>query len=320
MTRINQLGKIGRFGVVGTTALVGHGLSYLAYKYVLRRKYLVRRIHDYRLCLDLSDPGLSRDIAIRGTREEQLKYIIDREVQAGDVVLDVGANIGYYTAMLARRVGDTGKVYALEPEPRNYELLTRNIGLNGIGAIVEPYQLAASDAQAVGRLYVSPYSNLHSFLPDTSHEATGRDDDAFTEVPMTDLSSFVQGKRPVDMLRMDIEGYEVEVISGLEPAIRDGSYAGKIVFECHFPRYDDQSHSMRGPLEMLFGHGYHARYLTSTDESKPRIRERGYEPIATVQTNDTRFRGVYECVSDDDAVELICETGGVRDVMLEKEV
>ena len=142
--------------------------------------------------------------------------------------------------------------------------------------------------------------------------------DTVVEVPVTDLSSFLQGKRPVDLFRMDIEGYEVEAICGLERAIKDGSFCGKILFECHFPRYDDKTHSMREPLRMLLSQGYYARYLTSTDESKPRIRDKGYRPAALVQTSDTRFRGIYERVADEDLLSLVCDTGGVRDVMLER--
>ena len=130
--RINQWGKISRFGVLGTAELIGHGLNYCGRKYLLRQKYLVRRIHDYQMCLDLYDPGLSRDIVIRGTREEQLKYLIEREVHEGDVVLDVGANIGYYTIMLAKLVGSSGRVYALEPEANNFSLLNQNVALNDV--------------------------------------------------------------------------------------------------------------------------------------------------------------------------------------------
>ena len=315
--RINQMGKLRRFGVLGTALLVTHGLNYYTRKYVLRRRHLVRKIHDYRLWLDLRDPGLSRDVAVRGSREEQLKYIIDRTVGPGDVVLDVGANIGYYTIMIARRVGSSGKIYAMEPEPRNFDLLQRNIRLNGAEGIVETFQMGASNAPGVERLNVSPFSNLHSFLSQPGEPANGSNAGDFTEVPMTDLSSFIQGKRRVDLLRMDIEGYEVEVLTGLEKAIRDGSWTGKILFECHFPRYNEL-HSMREPLKMLLGCGYHARYMSSTDESKPRIRRKGYQPTEVVQTSDTRFQGIYENIADEDTVSLVCDTGGVRDVLFER--
>ena len=135
---------------------------------------------------------------------------------------------------------------------------------------------------------------------------------------MIDVPSFLEGKGRIDLLRVDIEGYGVEVLNGLEPAIVDGRWTGKIVFECHSPRYDDEVHSMRKPLRMLFKNGFHTRYLTSSDEKRPRIRDRGYEPAAVVQTSDTLYRGIYENVGDDDTESLPCDTGGVRDILLEK--
>ena len=55
--------------------------------------------------------------------------IIQDEVKNGDVVLEIGANIGYVSMFLAKYVGENGKVYALEPAPRNYEILKKNIKL-----------------------------------------------------------------------------------------------------------------------------------------------------------------------------------------------
>lgn len=317
MTRLNQLGKIKRFGVLGTAGLVGRAAGYLAAKHLLRQSHLVRRIHGYRLRLDLHDPGLSRDVAIRGTREEQMKYLLERELGPGNVVLDIGANIGYYTAMIGNLVGQSGQVYAMEPEPRNYALLQDNVRLNGMEAWVETFNVAASDARGTARLFVSEYSNLNTLFPegyDGVHTpgVTGQ----VVEIEATDLSSFLEGRRPVDLLRMDIEGAEVEVLNGLAPAVESGLFSGMILFEVHRPKYDDERHSMRAPLRWLFDHGYHARTLTSNDERRGRLRDRGYQPSAVVQTSDTRFMGVYDGVSDQDAIELICDVGGVRDVLL----
>ena len=320
MTRVNQLGKIKRFGVLGTLALLGHAANYMGRKHLLRQSHMVRRIHGYRLWLDLRDPGLSRDVAIRGTREEQMQYLVERELRPGDVVLDIGANIGYYTMMMAGIVGDAGLVYAIEPEPRNYRLLGDNVRLNGMDGRVETFPLAASDRVGTARLFVSAYSNLNTLFPDSyDGMRTPGIADAAIETPMTDLSSFLEGKRPVDLLRMDIEGAEVEVLGGLAPAIETGLFSGRILFEVHRPKYNDDNHSMRKPLRWLFDHGYHARTLTSNDERRSRLRDRGYEPSRVVQTSDTRYMGVYDGVTDDDAIALLCDIGGVRDILLAKD-
>ena len=307
-----------RVGAREMSVILGNGARFFVSKYLLRRRYFTRRIHGYRMHLDVNDPGISRAIAITGTREQQLKYLLDRRVKPGDVVLDVGANIGYYTAMLATKVGPTGHVYAIEPEPRNFDLLKRNVALNNLEHVVDTFQMGASDKAGVEKLYVQARSNLHSFVgPNAEHPAEGATGQ-WVDVPVVDLSSFIEGKRPINLLRMDIEGYEVEVLNGLEQAIVEGRFAGDIVFECHRPRYD-ATRDITKPLRMLHRNGYRARYLTSNDERNGRVSSLGYQPSHRVMTNDTRWSGIYENIAEDDVVRLISELGGVRDVLFSRE-
>jgi FkbM family methyltransferase len=294
------------------------GLYYFA-RYALRKRYLTRKIHDYRLRLDLRYPGLSRQVLISGTREEQLKAVLERELRPGNTVLDLGANIGYYTSMMGKLIGPKGMIYAIEPEPRNFKLLAENIALNGLQDRVEARNVAAGEKNGKARFYVSEFSNLHTMLPISKdgRMTPGIREDSFIEVDTVDPSDFLKGKRPIDLIRMDIEGFEVEVINGLERAIRSGEFSGKIVFEAHFPKYTE-SHSMKRTLQMLFGYGYHVTSVTSNDESKTRLKERGYRPSAVFQTADDRFQGVYGSLSDEDAIFFIAEVGGIRDVVLAK--
>lgn len=317
MGRFNIAQRVQRFGLKETLLQFGYLVNYFVRKYLFRQRWLTRRIHNYRLHLDLWYPGLSRSIAISGTREDQLKYLLERELQHGNTVLDLGANIGYYTIMMARLIGSSGKIYAMEPEPRNFSLLKDNICLNGVEDQVEALNIAAGAQRGKAKFYISEYSNLHTFLPYTRE---GKTIEGITgnsiDVKVTDLSSFLVGKRSVDLLRMDIEGYEVEVLNGLKSAIVDGLFQGKIVFETHFPKYDDKQHSMRKPLQWLFEHGYHVSSVTSSDEQKSRLKERGYQPFHLIKTSNTRFRGIYGSISENDAIYFICEVGGIRDVVL----
>src|SRR5207253_6545315 len=84
-----------------------------------------------------------------GVWEPLETYLVERRVREGDVVLDIGANIGYYTLVFAELVGDSGRVFAFEPEPANFALLSENTGLNGRANVT---LVNAAVADAGGRL------------------------------------------------------------------------------------------------------------------------------------------------------------------------
>ena len=101
-------------------------------RHVLGRRFIEKRIYDYILVLDSDDPGISSQLLRRGAREPEQKFIIESTLKPGMVAFDLGANVGYYTIMMARLVGDSGRVYAVEPFPDNFRLLGENIRRNGL--------------------------------------------------------------------------------------------------------------------------------------------------------------------------------------------
>ena len=117
---------------------------------------------------------------------------------------------------------------------------------------------------------------------------------------------------------MDIEGYEVEVLKGLTKAIENNSFTGQIVFECHSPKYDDNKHSIREQLRMLFNNNYYVKYMTSNREHKNPFIDKGYKPIKVVRTSVVNTQGIYKNISNEDAEYFICDSLGVRDVFFEK--
>src|SRR5260370_4391252 len=85
--------------------------------------------------VDVFDPDPSmrrtfRAYALNRVHEESTTSLFRSIVKEGDVVVDVGANVGYFTLLAAKLTGSNGKVYAFEPEPRNYRYLLSNIQLN----------------------------------------------------------------------------------------------------------------------------------------------------------------------------------------------
>lgn len=318
---LRQLREIGRrrrlYGLAGLASWGVRVMRYLALRHVPGATHHVRRIHGYRLGLSLRDPGLARTLLVNGTREEQLRSVLEEEVREGMAVLDIGANVGYYTLLLCQLVGEAGHVYAVEPAPANYRDLLANIALNDAEEAVTTFQLGISDRCGLDRLYLSDRSNLCTFLP---FGADGRCvtpgiGEAAVDVPVVDLPTFLMDTRPIHLIRMDVEGFEVKVLGGLVEAVDSGRFSGTIVFECHTPKYGGGEYDIRSPLRRLLDRGYRVKTLTSRDEPENAIRALGYRPSRVVVT-DAVERGVYRGVSDDDALALIGRWGGVKDVVL----
>lgn len=131
--------------------------------------------------------------------------VVQANVKKGDVVVDAGANIGYYTLLLARLVGPEGKVIAIEPDPDNFALLKKNVEVNGYHN-VELHQKAVSDAAGTVKLYRSMRSAAQHSL------AASNQDDPYVEVEMARIDDLV--KAPIDFMKIDVEGAELGAMRG----------------------------------------------------------------------------------------------------------
>ena len=112
---IDALMRMGPIAVSleGLLRLVNSGLSWVLRK-IFRVRYYERRVHNYRLLLDLHDQGISKELMIRRDREQEHAFILREVLKPGMTVFDLGANIGYYSVMMAKLVGADGKIYAVE--------------------------------------------------------------------------------------------------------------------------------------------------------------------------------------------------------------
>ncbi len=279
------------------------------------RRHLEKRIHDYRMQLDLDDRGLSRTLILFGKREREHQLMLERVLMPGMTVFDVGANIGYYALMEARLVGPEGRVVALEPSPDNVDRLRRNLELNQV-ANATVLNKAVSDRPGRRRFFLADQSNLHTFH-DTGSAAphlSGRS----IEVDCTTVPELAAEFGAPDLIRMDVEGHEVEVLGGMVTAVEAGSLAPMILFETHLSRYA-VDHDLEAPLRRLFACGYRARLVASSQESgTARLEAMGYAGGPRF-SSDMTTRAIFENIADDDTVRLICETGGVRAVLLAKD-
>lgn len=170
-----------------------------------------REVQGSRMWLDMSDVGLSSELYLRGIREAHATAEFQDRLRPGQVIVDIGANIGYYALMEARAVGEEGQVYAIEPVDENVALLQKNVEANSYGN-VEVYNMAIGDRNCVKEINLSNQSNLGTFCENLDLDPSGKK----KAVEVKTLDSFLQGKRRPDIVRMDVEGYEFEILKGMK--------------------------------------------------------------------------------------------------------
>ena len=134
----------------------------------------------------------------------------------GDHVLDLGANIGFHTLALARKVGPTGKVTSVEPQRYCFQLLCANVTLNQLPTV---HCLRAAVGDAVGTCNVplrDPVSRHNSGATEVSRGADGLE--AAETVPMITVDSL--GLARCDLIKIDTEGFEDHVVAGAAATLK----------------------------------------------------------------------------------------------------
>ena len=173
---------------------------------------VIRDIQGSRMKLDLSDEGISRELYLTGVHEPHSTRQFREELKPGMVLLEIGANIGYYALVALQHLGPKGSIVALEPSPVNLRALSENLRLNRVDGRVKVYPYAAG--REPGRLpfYVIPRGNQSTFIMSDEHNKPT----SVTNVDVMTIDELLKEENAkVDCFRMDVEGFEVEVVEGM---------------------------------------------------------------------------------------------------------
>jgi FkbM family methyltransferase len=133
-------------------------------------------------------------------------------VRPGDVAVDVGAMIGYYTMLLANTTGPTGRVYAFEPDQRNFALLSENVAMNGYDHVTLKQAVVGASAGKT-KLYPAP----EQFRGDNRAYGVDGGERVAVEVDMVSVDETIDG--PVDLIKIDVQGYEGHVLEGMRDVL-----------------------------------------------------------------------------------------------------
>jgi FkbM family methyltransferase len=161
------------------------------------------------------DAGIGRELKAFGVHEPILSRQLVKEIVPGQNVIDIGANIGYFTLLLRQAVGSDGRVVAIEPSRENHELLRRNLAVNNFDD-VQTLNAALSNEEGEATLHISSKSNWCTLLPRTDSAYVGTH--SVQTLTLEGVAAYF-GLTTVDAVRMDIEGYEFVALEGIRPAL-----------------------------------------------------------------------------------------------------
>ncbi len=204
------------------------------------------QLHDgHFIYVDPADEGMSAQIIARGYWEQWIEAVVRRLTRPGDRVIDVGANIGYYTLILAGIVGPKGHVRAFDANPDIASRLARSLRFNGYDAYAKVEAVAVGDRSQEIPFFVSRKdsgsSHLHQVV---DHFEPG----TVIRAPMITLDAACGGA-PVDLLRMDAQGSELLVLAGARGMLA-GSPDIRICMEWDLIQLEARSDVAAGVREM----------------------------------------------------------------------
>jgi FkbM family methyltransferase len=200
------------------------------------------------------DPAsnLGNSIITQPAYEPQMLGVLTSLLKEGDLFLDIGTNEGYFSIIASNLVGDTGCVLSVEPQSRLQEIIFCNMELNQ-ASNMHVFQLALSDDVGTARISLLPDMNTggSGLFPATRYKIPTQ------IVPQTTLGRLLDllGISRIKLMKIDVEGFEYEVILGSQGVFADGVIEN-IALELHPSILDRRGKSADDIVSFLEGCGY----------------------------------------------------------------
>lgn len=212
-------------------------------------------------------------LSVWGVYEKLETELIKKEIKKGHRVIDIGANIGYYTLLFSRLVGEKGKVFAFEPDPTNFSLLKRNIEENSCGNVILE-QKAVGERVSSGKLYLSEENkgDHRIYEPGEKRESV--------VIEIISLDEYFKNTDSIDFIKMDVQGAEMKVLRGMEEILKKGNEM-KIAAEFWPKALKKAGDESRDMLTLLLSNGFK---IYEIDERKG---------MPTLITDTKSFLGLY---------------------------
>jgi FkbM family methyltransferase len=179
-------------------------------------------VHGFPVELDAND---TCKLSVFGVYEPFETELVRNHLAPGNVVLDVGAHIGYYTLLSSKLVGPAGRVYAFEPTPDTFAILERNARTNE-RTNVTPVNAACGAHSGTATLYLNPANagDNHLF---SAEDSAGPP----VAVRIVAVDDYLPADTTVDFVKMDVQGWEPAALRGMERTLSRGP---RVTMMCEF--------------------------------------------------------------------------------------
>lgn len=205
---------------------------------------LCRVLGRYKMFVDTKDIGISSHLMLDGFWEMWVTEEMMRAVRRGSTVIDVGANLGYFTLLLADLTGPEGKVLSFEPNRALADRARSSVEVNGFTPFTTVHDCALGGAE--GRATIDIIAHQPGGGRTQDHDG----EDIAGTVPVRRLDSFPEAL-DAEFIKIDVEGYEQQVWRGMTGILARGQPL-TIFMEFTVGRYPDP----RGFLSEITGEGF----------------------------------------------------------------
>jgi len=155
-------------------------------------------------------------LSVVGGHEKTSINIVKKEVKEGDIAIDVGANIGYYTLLLAKLVGPTGHVYAFEASPKNFAILEKNVKVNNYKNVTLIQNVVSNKNEQISFYMSGKYKNQNFlFKPDNVYDEI--------KIQSIALDEYFKNQNNIDFIKIDIAGAESLVLDCMDSILKNNN-------------------------------------------------------------------------------------------------
>ena len=175
-------------------------------------------IQNQKMFLDQKD---SLQLSLNGVYGEFETEIVKNEIKPNDVVIDIGAHIGYFTLLFAMLVGPNGKVFSFEPEPKNFELLKKNIEINNHHNVVTESKIV-SDKNKKCTLYTFETSSGANRIY-KPHENTNSKPIEVDSISLDEYFKNSEFLKKIKFVKIDVEGAELLVLKSMKSIFQENN-------------------------------------------------------------------------------------------------